>query len=66
MLAKNAAARRQPVLDQVVVELDHSHRRLLDPSVDNEDAGQLRGEKEDLQDDRDHLPDHVQRARVIV
>ena len=66
MLAEDATARRQSVLYQVVVELDHGHRSLVYLPVDDVDDCKLTGKEDDLQDDRDHFQGGVLGLVIIV
>lgn len=51
MLAEDAAPRCQPVLDEVVVELEHNVEGLLDLEIGEEKGEQLHDVEHDLNHD---------------
>ena len=54
MFSQDAAPWRQPILDQVVVELYHGRHCSLDLPLKYEEAGEFKREKDHLNDDSDH------------
>ena len=55
MLSKDSTPGREPVLDEIVVKLQHSRVRLLDHTVSRDEGGQLEKVKDHLNRNGEHL-----------